>query len=147
MRHFSPPLPPRRPRRAGCWMAITIAAAALNGVRWIGDLGRLWFLAHAAPGGMAGGEPGVATSGAVAGHGQLRELSPFVLQPGIHHPLDAENLAAASPTLSGRYAGSAISSYSLRPGAQSAAGRGAAPRAGSAAFSRAYLIFSSTHVN
>ncbi|VTM31479.1 DNA topology modulation protein [Klebsiella pneumoniae] len=25
----------RRPRRAGCWMAITIAAAALNGVRWI----------------------------------------------------------------------------------------------------------------
>ncbi|MCQ8519264.1 (d)CMP kinase [Klebsiella pneumoniae] len=35
MRHFSPPLPPRRPRRAGCWMAITIAAAALNGVRWI----------------------------------------------------------------------------------------------------------------
>ncbi len=23
-----------------------------------GDLGRLWFLAHAAPGGMAGGEPG-----------------------------------------------------------------------------------------
>lgn len=29
---------------------------------------------------MAGGEPGVATSGAVAGHGQLRELSPFVLQ-------------------------------------------------------------------
>ena len=88
-----------------------------------------------------------ATSGAVAGHGQLREFSPFVLQPGIHHPLDAENLAAASPTLSGRYAGSAISSYSLRPGAQSAAGRGAAPRAGSAAFSRAYLIFSSTHVN
>lgn len=75
------------------------------------------------------------------------EFSPFVLQPGIHHPLDAENLAAASPTLSGRYAGSAISSYSLRPGAQSAAGRGAAPRAGSAAFSRAYLIFSSTHVN
>ena len=112
-----------------------------------GDLGRLWFLAHAAPGGMAGGEPGVATSGAVAGHGQLREFSPFVLQPGIHHPLDAENPAAASPTLSGRYAGSAISSYSLRPGAQSAAGRGAAPRAGSAAFSRAYLIFSSTHVN
>ncbi len=55
------------------------------------------------------------------------ELSPFVLQPGIHHPLDAENTAAASPTLSGRYAGSAISSYSLRPGAQSAAGRGAAP--------------------
>ena len=52
-----------------------------------GDLGRLWFLAHAAPGGMAGGEPGVATSGAVAGHGQLREFSPFVLQPGIHHPL------------------------------------------------------------
>ncbi len=40
---------------------------------------------------MAGGEPGVATSGAVAGHGQLREFSPFVLQPGIHHPLDAEN--------------------------------------------------------
>ncbi len=97
--------------------------------------------------GMAGGEPGVATSGAVAGHGQLREFSPFVLQPGIHHPLDAENPAAASPTLSGRYAGSAISPYSLRPGAQSAAGRGAAPRAGSAAFSRAYLIFSSTHVN
>ena len=32
---FSPPLPPRRPRRAGCWMEITIAAAALNGVRWI----------------------------------------------------------------------------------------------------------------
>ncbi len=116
-------------------------------VKWRAVVGRLWFLAHAAPGGMAGGEPGVATSGAVAGHGQLREFSPFVLQPGIHHPLDAENLAAASPTLSGRYAGSAISSYSLRPGAQSAAGRGAAPRAGSAAFSRAYLIFSSTHVN
>ena len=33
--HFSPPLPPRRPRRAGCWMAITIAAAASNGARWI----------------------------------------------------------------------------------------------------------------
>lgn len=72
--------------------------------------------------GMAGGEPGVAASGAVAGHGQPRELSPFVLQPGIHYPLDAENLAAESPTLSGRHAGSAISSYSLRPGAQSAAG-------------------------
>ena len=67
-------------------------------------------------------QPGVAASGAVAGHGQPRELSPFVLQPGIHYPLDAENLAAESPTLSGRHAGSAISSYSLRPGAQSAAG-------------------------
>lgn len=76
-----------------------------------------------------------------------REFPPFVLQPGIHHPLDAENLAAESPTLSGRYAGSAISSYSLHPAAQSAAGRGAAPRAGSAAVRRAYLIFSSTHVN
>ena len=32
---FSPLLPPLRPRRAGCWMAITIAAAASNGARWI----------------------------------------------------------------------------------------------------------------
>lgn len=104
-------------------------------------------LAHAAPGGVAGREPGVAPSGAVAGNRQPREFPPFVLQPGIHHPLDAENLAAESPTLSGRYAGSAISSYSLRPATQSSAGRGAAPRAGSAAVRRAYLIFSSTHVN